>query len=308
MSSIQAVNVVAIPSIAPGGPGSDSDLPSSVQSDAAIVAPPKNPRGPAFSSGAAAILLEEQNKAPEPAARSVYETYMPVREGFTAHALAVGVKDPDAVSSSAGLDDAGVAADARARMDDKYARMAASGKPFGPRLEDWDSLIGDLDRRSLTSVRNNESGLFTKQEQDAADNGLQRQDGLRLGGYNGPANLFGQFVASGLSFFTRRDADDAMAAFDASASKDKSIPSQLGRASMRVILGADASSQLFAGAQVDADDKMLTLLVDVLTKAREKDPEVLNKLGHINSIEDLKNADWFADQRAELDEVLAAAD
>lgn len=312
MSSIATVTLAAVPALPSLQTITHSEVSTVPQIGSATSTPPKDPRGPTLSSDAAAVLLEEQNKVPVPAARSVYETYMPVREGFTAHALAVGVQEPDAVSSSAGLDDAGVAADARARLDEKYARMAASGKAFGSvpggMLEDWLSLTGDLDRRSLASIVDDESGLFTKDEKLIAGDGLQRQDGMRLGGYSGPSSLFGQFVASGLSCMSGRDADDAMRAFDKSAAQNKSLKSLLGRAAMRVLLGVGESRQLFGDPQVKASDKMLTLLVDALTKAREKDPEVLNKLDSIKGVDDLKKADWFAEFRSKLEELIEDAD
>lgn len=311
MTSINTINPAGVSAVTSAAPAPQTDAASAASPKNDLSTPAKDPRRPGLASETANALLVEQNKVvAEPEPRNSYEVYMPTREGFTSHAFAVGVQDPDAVSSSAGLDDAGVMADARARLNDKYARMEASGKAYGsfPREGmDMNSLIGDLDRRSLNSIVSDTSGLFSEDERKTATYALEVQDSFRGGGYTGPSRLYGQWVASGASGMSRADANDAMKAFDQMAAKDTSIPSQLGRASMRVLLGEEASTQLFGGVQTTADDKMMTLLVDALTKAREKDSDVLDTLGSIKDVDDLKKADWFADYRDQLESVLSGA-
>jgi hypothetical protein len=259
---------------------------------------------PLLSSAMVGVLIADKQKAVTSEPRSAYETYMPVRDGFSAHALSVGVDDPKAISSSAGLDESGVVADARRRLDEKYASMTASGKPFDFNSHegvDWYSLVGDLDVRSLNSIVSSKDDTFSKDEHTIADYMLQVQNGMHQGAYTGPTRLAGQFEASGLSSLPPVAAKESMKLFDAEAAKDKSVPSQIGRATMRVLLGQDASNQMFGSAK----DRMLDLLVNSLTKARSKDPQALNKLGSIQTLDDLKKADWFADSRASLDDILA---
>lgn len=112
--------------------------------------------------------------------------YFPVRTGMNADALVLGVTQPGAVSSSKDKSFADVAVDARKRMDDKYAQMKASDKPYSGTVEDKNALMGDLDRRSLNAVATNEGGKFSTDEQVAAKALMQQQARLASGHYSGP--------------------------------------------------------------------------------------------------------------------------
>ncbi|MNI17216.1 hypothetical protein D3C73_705780 [compost metagenome] len=114
--------------------------------------------------------------------------YFPVREGMNADALVLGVANPAAVSSSKDKTFAEVATDARKRMDEKYALMKASDKPYTGSDEDRNGLMGDLDRRSLNAVATNEGGLFTAEEQASAQALMRQQGRLATGYYSGPAD------------------------------------------------------------------------------------------------------------------------
>jgi len=112
--------------------------------------------------------------------------YFPIRSGMNADALILGVSKPGTVSSSKDKTFAEVATDARKRMDDKYALMKASGKPYDNSDQDRNSLMGDLDRRSLNAVATNKDGKFTAEEQDAAKGLMRQQARLATGYYVGP--------------------------------------------------------------------------------------------------------------------------
>ncbi|AHZ72819.1 hypothetical protein OU5_5740 [Pseudomonas mandelii JR-1] len=114
--------------------------------------------------------------------------YFPVREGMNADALVLGASKPGAVSSSKDKTFEQVATDARKRMDEKYAQMNASGKPYTGSDEDRNGLMGDLDRRSLNAVATNEGGIFTAQEQASAQALMRQQGRLATGYYSGPAD------------------------------------------------------------------------------------------------------------------------
>lgn len=119
----------------------------------------------------------------------------PTRAGMSANALLMAVANPGLASSSKGLSFSEVATDARARMDDKYAQMKASGTPYSrDQSADTHSLLGDLDRRSLYAVSSNKDGLFTKAEQEAASSAMNRQLGLAMGMYSGSIALGEDFV------------------------------------------------------------------------------------------------------------------
>lgn len=114
--------------------------------------------------------------------------FFPVRSGMNADALILGVSKPGAISSSKDKTFAEVAADARKRMDEKYALMTASGKPYTGSDEDRNALMGDLDRRSLNAVATNQGGKFTAQEQASAQALMRQQARLATGYYSGPAD------------------------------------------------------------------------------------------------------------------------
>lgn len=112
--------------------------------------------------------------------------YFPVRTGMSADAIVLGVAQPGAISSSRDKTFADVAIDARKRMDEKYALMYASGKPYDKSIQDRNALLGDLDRRSLNAVATNEGGLFTAAEQADAQDVMHQQAQLATGYYAGP--------------------------------------------------------------------------------------------------------------------------
>ncbi|MDR9754242.1 hypothetical protein RG836_22565 [Pseudomonas sp. SZMC_28357] len=114
--------------------------------------------------------------------------YFPVRAGMNADALALGVSQPGAVSSSKDKTFSEVATDARKRMDEKYALMKDGGKPYAGSEEDRNALMGDLDRRSLYAVATNKDGLFTADEQASANALMRQQEQLATGHYSGPAD------------------------------------------------------------------------------------------------------------------------
>lgn len=112
--------------------------------------------------------------------------FFPVRAGMNADALVLGVSQPGAVSSSKDKTFPEVAADARKRMDEKYAQMKAGEKPYSGSVEDKNALMGDLDRRSLNAVATNQGGKFSSDEQEAAKALMQQQERLASGQYSGP--------------------------------------------------------------------------------------------------------------------------
>ena len=82
-------------------------------------------------------------------------------------------------------------------MDANYAAMNASEAPFNPdslEARDWNSLMGNLDRRSLLAIRENTGGLFTKLEQSRASDMMIQQLALATGNYYGPASQAEKFT------------------------------------------------------------------------------------------------------------------
>lgn len=119
-------------------------------------------------------------------AASLYGAFFTGREGFNTDALALGAVLPQATSSSTGLSDDQVSQDARTRMDAVYAAMATTSNPFSNTDQDYNSLFGSLDRRSLLAVAQNEGGLFSDQEQASAYSLMGQQQALATGQVTGP--------------------------------------------------------------------------------------------------------------------------
>lgn len=107
---------------------------------------------------------------------------------MSSDALALSVTKPGSVSSSKDMSFAEVADDARGRLDEKYALMDDSGKPYDGTETDRNSVMGDLDRRSLNAIATNEGGKFSKEEQAAASALMRQQERLASGYYSGPAD------------------------------------------------------------------------------------------------------------------------
>lgn len=121
-----------------------------------------------------------------------YEQFFPTREGYSSTALAAAIVDPGAESFSAGKSLPEVAEAARMHFDQIYADMKASGKPFDVDSwegADWNALMGDLDRRALYAVSNNQDGAFTNEEQDIARSIMSSQQGWGMGLGGGPTRL-----------------------------------------------------------------------------------------------------------------------
>jgi hypothetical protein len=115
-----------------------------------------------------------------------FARYFPSRSGMSADALSLAVSQPGTVSSSKGLTFAAVASDARKQLDEKYALMKESGKPYDGGETDRNSVMGDLDRRSLFAVATNEGGHFSSDEQAAANTLMRQQERLATEYYSGP--------------------------------------------------------------------------------------------------------------------------
>jgi hypothetical protein len=115
-----------------------------------------------------------------------FSAYFPTRSGMSSDALAVAVVRPGAVSSSKEMTFDEVGADARKRINDRYALMSATGTPYDGSDKDRNSLMSDLDRRSLYAVVTNQGGRFQPEEQAAARGLMRQQERLATGYFEGP--------------------------------------------------------------------------------------------------------------------------
>ena len=131
------------------------------------------------------------------AKKGYYEQLMPTRAGFSSANLALGITKPGAEPFSKGKTLAQVADAARAELDKQYSAMGVSGQPFDPNSPDGQdgySLMGNLDRRALLAIANNQGGKFSKQEQQIATSIMQQQQSLASGQFSGPSSMQDSWV------------------------------------------------------------------------------------------------------------------
>jgi hypothetical protein len=277
------------PRSAGGGPASVSD-PSQLASSRAQVA--------IADIAAAGALMP-----PSSGATSYFAQFFPTRDGSPATALARSVVDPGAESSSAGKTAKEVALDARARMNAVYDSMAASGKAFDYNSfegKDANSLLGDLDRRSLTAVSINSGGLFTKQEQDLAQSLMVQQQGLAMGLYSGPISLKGNFIdpfsgdhaermKAGVKFLDRVSTDEKM-----------TLTWAFARASAQISYEITVEEDGGVPENLASEDPTVQLIKAAMQTMKES-MERNRTTGPIRTTDELKSQPWFKGFESQLD-------
>jgi hypothetical protein len=244
---------------------------------------------------------------PSSGASDYFAQFFPTRDGTPAAALATSVADPGAVSSSAGKTAKEVALDARSRMDAVYEAMTASGKPFDYNSfqgKDANSLMGDLDRRSLNAVSVNSGGLFTQQEQDLAQSLMVQQQGLAMGLYSGPTSLKGSFIdpfggdnndrlKAGVKFLDRVSPDEKMTltwafarasaqtSYETTVVEDGKVPENL--------------------ASEDPTVQLIRAAMETMKESMERSATV----GQVRTTDELKSQPWFKGFESQLDAAIA---
>lgn len=243
-----------------------------------------------------------------------FNQYFPTREGFTSTALSDAVTDPGKQTSSAGKDIDATAQDARARMDAKYAAMAAGGKPYDVNSNegvDVAALMGDLDRRSLYAVSSNVGGLFSKEEQDMASMFMTNQQGLAMGLYAGPTRLEGDFAARhGMPLALTSDyakTFKAGVAFLDQVSNDEksSISWAMSRAAAQNMYESGMRMMGKTPENLDSENPLVKLIQAAIATMRN-DPARGMTHGLIANADQLKSQPWFKGFESQLDGAIQA--
>jgi hypothetical protein len=225
---------------------------------------------------------------------SYYKQCMPTRDGFSSDNLIADFTDPGAEPFSGGKTIAQVASAAGNELDIEYAAMEASGEPFdfnSSEGRDWNSLMGNLDRRALYAISSNQDGLFTKEEQDMAVTIMGQQQGLATGSYAGPNRLPGN------SFF--KYANDTMGFMKAtmnyldkvSNDEKSSVSWAFSRASAEMAYRWLTEDQGTTTENVDSENPLVKLLMSAMATMKEEGRGTTN--GIIKNADDLKNQSWF---------------
>lgn len=240
-----------------------------------------------------------------------YNKYFPVRAGFSSTALSDAVTDPGKQTSSAGKNFDEVAADARARMDAKYATMAASGKPYDLNSNegvDSAALMGDLDRRSLYAVSSNAGGKFTQQEQDTAGMFMGQQQGLAMGLYAGPIRLQGEFGYRDPT--TQGNYDEIGKAginfLDKAGNEEKSsVTWAVSRASAQRLYESGMEMKGQTPENLDSDIPLVKLIRAAMATMNSGTGRAMTH-GFISNADELKNQAWFKGFESQLDAAVHA--
>ncbi len=237
---------------------------------------------------------------------SYYEEFRPTREGFSAHNLALGIVDPGAQPFSQNRSFEEVSQAARENLDSKYQQMQEEGEPFDENsleAKDTYSLFGELDRRALYAVSSNEGGLFTKQEQEAAQYLMHGQVNMASGLYSGPTRLMGKFKVT--SPTTNNDPMHVNKAtiqyLDQVSDEEKATSIEWARERAMAQWAYEITSQdsWYIPENLGTDHPLANLLY-----ASWKSNPGSRYAGQIHDKKELLNEPWFKDQSASLDKAI----
>ncbi len=198
-----------------------------------------------------------------------------------------------------------VALDARASMDTQYAAMKATGKPFD--INSWEgkdsnTLMGNLDRRSLYAVSSNQGGLFTKDEQQTAQIIMGQQESLALGLYSGPTSKAGAYVApfasmsdnikNGINFLD-----------NVSPEEKSSVGWAAERASAQIVYENLAETEGKTPENLNSENPLAKLITTAM-KTGQHNPKRGWTTGFLTTDDDLKRQTWFKGFETQLDQVM----
>lgn len=255
-----------------------------------------NPAGSKSTSGADVVQLSvfaQITIAETKAAPNYYAQFMPVRPGFSNAGISDSVVNPGAETTSAGRSLSETAQNARRLLDEKLAEMKASGKPFDINSSggvDANTLLGDLDRRTLFAIKTNKDGLFSKDEQMAADWVMFAQASMAAGLYSGPSELAGKF-------YDRFGEDHVgrskfFASWLDNVSEDEKSSPAWGYMRASAELG---SQELGAKKKPSREIKnpLAQLIYEAMATTERDNPDRLRTTGRVDSYQDLLNQPWF---------------
>lgn len=216
---------------------------------------------------------------------------------------APNVNDPSAAGGQKSF--VQVALDARASMDAQYAAMKASGKPFDSNSwegKDWNTVMGNLDRRSLYAVRSNEGGKFSKEEQDMAQSFMVQQQGLAMGLYSGPTSKAGAYTSP---FSSVSDGiKNGVKFLDSVSSEEKSsIEWAVARASNQIAYESFAENEHKTPEKLDSESPVVKLITSAM-KNRSHHPNTAMTNGWLLTADDLKRQPWFKGYESQLDQLM----
>ena len=261
------------------------------------------------------ISAEAQQRLQDDAAKNAlqdakvayYAQFRPTRDGFSSSNMALGIVDPSAQPFSQNRPFADVAQAARDELDARYKQMNDSGQPYDSNSYegvDDNSLYGNLDRRALYAVASNQGGLFTSAEQQRARDIMRGQQGMAMGGYNGPTRLAGKFASpitndyeqifkSGVQFMDKVSPEE----------KAGDVEWAVQRGSMQKYYEDQAKSNGNVPDNFNINHPLVNLVRAALD-AWKNHPEYTSD-GNTETADDLRKQPWFAPFADHLDSAIA---
>jgi hypothetical protein len=240
---------------------------------------------------------------------SYYEQFFPARnDTYSVTALAQAIVDPSVETISSGKTISEVAEAARENMDTKYAKMKAEGDAFDYNTsegEDWYALYGELDRRALYAVSNNESGLFTKEEQDIAQSIMSGQQGWAMGLPNGPSRLVDGLVSIAVATIDHAASFKSGVKWLDKVSNDEktSVAWASSRAAAQISYEWVMEGRGENYENLDSDNPLVKLIKSAMETMKDNYERGVSS-GSIRNADDLKQQAWFKGFEGQLDSAI----
>lgn len=257
-------------------------------------------------------------EATQNAFTTYYDQFLPTYDGFSSAGLSAGVTNPGQETFSAGKTFDQVAIDARQTLDRKnvqiskiHSQLEQDGKLDGSTSsKDWNSRLGEFDRRALYAIASNEGGLFSESEQSFATDKMRQQQGLAMGLYSGPisakdnfrdpfiGNSAGRYKAS-VQFLDQVSNEEKATSIEWAQQRAGS------QKAYEDIMQRDGKEP----ENFDISHPLVNLLLLAMDNAGEKPPaensaDYESDGGPIDS-DDLRELAWFEDYKDQLDEAIA---
>lgn len=233
-----------------------------------------------------------------------FEQFIPTYEGFSSANIAIGVSDPGLETFSKGKSLEQVVIDARSSLDKNFKKLSEIGEAHSAGVTRVNSMMGELDRRALNAVVNDEQGVFTIEEKNMARNKMLQQQGLAMGLYNGPTNKASEFVDPFLG--------DSVAHFKAAIQfldkvgdeeKGGSIEYAFQRAGVQRAYEKSSREKGEIPEDFTTKHPLLLLILQARDSASGDFEKGFTK-GSIRSDDDLKNQSWFKGFENQLDNTI----
>ena len=163
------------------------------------------------------------------------------------------------------------------------------------------SLMGDLDRRALSSVSSNQGGQFSKEEQDMAQSIMSQQQGWAMGLPSGPTRLV-EGIPDPFNDDNAARMKAAVKWLDGVSNDEKATVSWASsRASAQISYEWIVDDQNQTPENLDSDSPMVKLIKSAMDTMKDSFERGFTS-GFLNSKDELKKQTWFQGFEDQLDD------